>query len=98
MVLNLSSYDNLTNVASMVTVTNDGTNGLFFALMLVVIWLVVLLASRAAGFKAALTGASFITSVVGSIMFVMGGISLHIVIFPILLFALSLLLWVVNSG
>jgi len=81
---------NNTNIADMYIAVDTAANGLITMLMLVVIWIIIFVAQKQAydtvvGFLLA----SFVTSVVAIMMFVVGTISFYVFLVPLILTMLS---------
>ena len=93
---NLSFVDSVNNTADIVKGTNDLTGGLFLALFLMAIYLIIIMRSmRSDGdFPATFTVASFFLAILSGMGFWAGLMAQWMVIYPIVLLLISLLVFI----
>lgn len=96
-VYNLTNITNSVNMFELTRGVNQLTSGLFASFVLLAVWLVLLSAFFSNfGLKRAMLSSSFIVSLLASLVFFMGLISMTTLILPILLLLISLILVVWN--
>lgn len=85
---------NLTNLTggdpgflNSMSVANDVTNGLFWVLISVILWIVLVTTMQKSGILPAITAASFVTSIVGMLLILTGLVSQGYLIFYIIVMA-----------
>ena len=84
MVYNITNITSATNLYTMTKAVNELTNGVFFSLLLAVIFIVILMAFPNTDFSKLLVVDSFVVSVIAFLGFVLGFISWGFLILPII--------------
>ena len=93
---NTTGFDNITNIYDLTNQVNQMTGNYYAIFILVAVFLVMFAAMKAFDTKSVFIAASFITSIVATMMFFLGFISSLFLIFPILLLLVSVFIkvWV----
>lgn len=95
---NTSFLNTSTGVMDTVTGVNNMTEGLYAALILFVIFLVMLIAMKKIETDAAFLTSSFTVSVIATLFFIMELIGIEIYIIPLVLLLIAVFIKTINNG
>lgn len=95
---NMSNLSTDMNVVSLVQGVNEKTEGLFGLLLLLAIFLIILIATKNYEIRRSFAGASFLTMLIGIMLFTIGMVQLYIVVVLIIMTAGGAVLLFTEEG
>jgi hypothetical protein len=90
--------DNANNIYEIVKYTNDLSGGLYFSLIILVLFVVYLVVFKKQEFKTVLIAGSFFMTVISILMFTAGLVGDKFLIIPIIVFLASIIIYMINMG